>query len=345
MSISIAKILDAIGNHQFQGDQNYLIEAPATLGDAGPTHISFFGQIKYKEQAAASKAGCLIVEDGFKNQLDGYEGLRIYVPKAVPAWRLVLKLWENDLVDQPWGIDPAARVSRTARLGKNVSIGALAFVDDRVIVGDGTVIHPQCYIGKSVSIGKDCVIYPGVVIRERCVIGDRAIIHPGAVIGADGFGFVTIDGKHEKIPQIGTVEIANDVEIGANCTIDRGTVGPTRIGEGSKFDNAVHIAHNVVVGRGCLFAAQVGIAGSTTIGDYVIFGGQVGVADHVEVAEGTIVGGQSGIIGSIKKKDILWGTPARNHREALKLQALYSRLPEIIEIVKRMGERDPQRHG
>lgn len=336
MPIPLSQIVGTIGEAEFIGDPNFLVEAPAPLKEAGPNHISFFAQIKYREAAQTSKAGCLVIDQSLRNHLTGYSGHRIYSAKAQVAWLKVLKLWELQLAESPWGLDPKAQISRTARLGKNVSVGAFSIIEDRVSVGDATEIYPQCYIGRSVTIGKDCLIYPRVVIRERCVIGDRVIIHPGTVIGADGFGFITVNGKHEKVPQIGTVEIGNDVELGANCTIDRATTGATRIGDGTKFDDAVHIAHNVIIGRGCLFAAQTGIAGSTTIGDYVICGGQAAITDHAQVASGTIVGGQAGIIGDVKQKDILWGTPARNHREALKLQALYGKLPELFETVKKL---------
>ncbi|MBI2070019.1 MAG: UDP-3-O-(3-hydroxymyristoyl)glucosamine N-acyltransferase [Elusimicrobia bacterium] len=336
MNHPLLKILETIGPATLEGDAHFEVRAPATLKDAEASDIALFSSDRYADDLTTTRAGAILAADKLRPLTEHFRGRKIFVPNIMLAWAKLLALWERSMAEAAWGIDPAAHVARTVRLGKNVSVGALAVIEDRVEIGDGTVIHPQCFIGRDVSIGAHCIIYPQAVIRERCKIGDRAIIHSGAVIGSDGFGFVTVEGRHEKIPQIGTVEIGNDVEIGANTTIDRATVGATKINDGSKIDNQIQIAHNVVVGKGCLFAAQVGIAGSSSVGDYVVMGGQVGVRDHVRIAGGTMIGGQAGIISDVKEKDILWGTPSRNHREALKLQVLYNKLPEIYESVKKL---------
>ncbi|MBI4064512.1 MAG: UDP-3-O-(3-hydroxymyristoyl)glucosamine N-acyltransferase [Elusimicrobia bacterium] len=336
MSFKLSQLLETTQAIELEGDPDYSIETPATLREAGPQNISFFLNTKYLQDLKATRAGCVLIAHDLREESRLYQGHKIFAKQPQHAWAKILGLWDRANRDLPWGIDPAAHVSRSARLGKNVSIGALTIVEDRAVVSEGTIIHPHCYIGRDAVIGSGCQIYPGVVIREGVKIADRVIIHPGVVIGADGYGFASGQDGHYKIPQIGTVEIENDVEIGANTTIDRATLGVTRIGEGTKIDNLVQIAHNVIIGKRCLIVAQVGIAGSCVIGDDVIFGGQAAVKDHVEVASGTIVGGQAGVIGDVKTKDILWGTPARNHRDVLKTQALLARLPEIYDAVKKL---------
>ncbi|MBI4668555.1 MAG: UDP-3-O-(3-hydroxymyristoyl)glucosamine N-acyltransferase [Elusimicrobia bacterium] len=336
MAFKISQIIAAIGPAKFEGDPNFTVEAPASLQDAGTQNITLFSNEKYAEQAAGTKAGCLLTAEKLAHLAASFKGNKIIVPHIQEAWAKLLGLWDRELSEQPWGIDPKAVVSRTVRLGKNVSIGAMTVIEDRVVIGDGAVIYPQCFLGRGVIIGADTVIYPQVVIRERCKIGSHVIIHPGVVIGADGYGYYPANGKHVKIPQIGTVEIGDDVEIGANVTIDRATMGATRIGSGTKIDNLVQIAHNVQIGKNCLIVAQSGIAGSSVLGDGVILGGQAGVGDHIEIAAGTIVGGGAGVIGDVKEKDVLWGTPARNHRQVMRLLALYYKLPEINEAVKKL---------
>ncbi len=337
---SLKELLEVIGEGTIDGDPDALVSAPSSLTSAQKNSIAFYAHAKHKGSLAQTHAGSLLTHLKFETDLKNFKGNKIVVSNVLLAWAKVLRLWQKDAATAPWGIDPKAVLARTVKLGKNVSIGPLSVIEDQVAIGDNSAIYPQCYIGKNVTIGSHCVIYPQVVIREDCVIGDGVIIHPGSVIGADGYGYVTVNGKHEKIPQIGNVIIENDVEIGANVTIDRATIDSTRIGEGTKIDNLVHIAHNVEIGKGCLIIAQVGIAGSSKLGNYVVLSGQVAVKDHVEIAGGTIVGGQSGIIGDVKTKDILWGTPARNHREMLKLQALINRLPELYEAVKKIQKRD-----
>ena len=203
-------------------------------------------------------------------------------------------------------------------------------------IGEGTAIFPQCYIGKNAKIGTQSLFYPQVVLREECEVGDRCIVHPGTVIGSDGYGFVwnPSQNRHHKIPQIGRVILEEDVEVGANVTIDRATLGETRIGAGTKIDNLVQIAHNVRTGKNCLIIAQVGISGSTRIGNQVTLAGQVGVAGHITIGDGAIIAGKSGVMGNIPEKSIYFGYPARPHREAMKLQALFGKLPEFFESLK-----------
>ncbi len=206
-------------------------------------------------------------------------------------------------------------------------------------IGSGTIIYPGCYIGHNVRIGNDCLIYANVVLREDTQIGDRVIIQPGAVIGSDGYGFAALNGKHYKVPQIGNVVVEQDVEIGANVTIDRATTGETRIGEGTKIDNLVHIAHNVMIGRNCLIVAQVGISGSTKIGNSVTLAGQVGVTGHLTIGDNAVITAQSGVMSDVKPGEVLFGSPVRPMKQAMKLQAIYGKLDEIYETIKQVRKK------
>jgi UDP-3-O-[3-hydroxymyristoyl] glucosamine N-acyltransferase len=238
------------------------------------------------------------------------------------------------------GISERAVVSDTAVIDENVTIHALAYISDSARIGKGSIVFPGVFIGRRSTIGEGCLIYPNVTIREGVTIGKNVIIHPGAVIGADGFGYVFENGRHNKIPQVGGVIIEDDVEIGANVTIDRATTGNSVIGKGTKIDNLVQVAHNVQIGQHSILVAQVGIGGSTVIGNGVTLAGQVGISDHAEIAAGTIVGAQAGVTGRLKKGMYL-GSPARPYRETLKSLDLFQRLPElhkkIIEIERKLG--------
>ena len=230
------------------------------------------------------------------------------------------------LIDQqtstiPKGIHPKAHVEPTAKIGA------------------GTIIYPGCYIGHNVRIGEKCLIYPNVVLREDTLVGNRVIIHPGTVLGSDGYGFATDKGVHHKIPQIGRVVIEDDVELGANCTVDRATTGETRIGAGTKIDNLVHIAHNVQIGRGCLITGQVGIAGSARIGDRVMMGGQVGISGHLTVGDGAVIAAQSGVMSDVEPGAVLFGSPVRPIKQAMKLQAIYGKLEEIYDTIKQVRKK------
>jgi UDP-3-O-[3-hydroxymyristoyl] glucosamine N-acyltransferase len=209
-----------------------------------------------------------------------------------------------------------------------------AHVESTAVIGAGTIIYPGAYIGHNVRVGEQCLIYPNVVLCEDTQVGDRVIFQPGSVIGSDGYGYATQDGRHHKIPQLGHVVIEDDVEVGANVTIDRATTGETRIGAGTKIDNLVHIAHNVQVGKNCFIVAQVGIAGSTRVGNNVSLGGQVGVAGHLTIADGAVIAAQSGVMSDVGPGEVLFGTPVRPIKQAMKLQAIHGKLEEIYDTIK-----------
>ena len=224
-------------------------------------------------------------------------------------------------------------------MGRDVGVGACVIIEGHVTIGDGTTIHAGSYVGHHTVIGNGCLVYPNVTIREKITIGHRVIVHSGTVIGSDGFGYVTEGGTHRKIPQVGTVEIEDDVEIGANVTIDRATIGATVVGQGSKIDNLVQIAHNVKIGRGCLIVAQAGIAGSSILGNDVTLAGQVGVGGHVRVGDKVIAAAQSGIPNDVPAGSIVFGTPARPINEERKIQVIIGKLPEIYDDFRAMKKR------
>jgi UDP-3-O-[3-hydroxymyristoyl] glucosamine N-acyltransferase len=235
---------------------------------------------------------------------------------------------------RPTGVHPAAVVEVSAVLGSGAAVGAHAYVGHGAQIGERSIIHPLAYVGPHVRIGPDCEVHAHVSLREGTILGARVTVHNGAVLGSDGFGYVLGPKGHTKIPQVGIVVVEDDVEIGAGATIDRATLGETRIGAGVKIDNLVQIAHNVRVGRGCVLASQCAVAGSSVLEDGVIFGGQVGVADHVTVGAGAVALGGSKIIGDVPGGDVVMGYPARPRREFLKAQAALRRLPDLLRKLR-----------
>jgi UDP-3-O-[3-hydroxymyristoyl] glucosamine N-acyltransferase len=234
------------------------------------------------------------------------------------------------------GVHPKAVVAPSATLGRNVAIGAYAVIEDGVRLGDGAVVYPFAFVGRESDIGEGTILWPHVYVGERVTIGKRCLIHAGTSVGADGFGYLSTREGHRKIPQIGTVVIEDEVEIGANCTVDRATITVTRIGAGTKIDDQVHVAHNCDIGRGCLLCGLVGVAGSTTVGDGVVMGGQAGVGDHVNVASGAIIGAQAGVIGNIDEPGVYSGYPARPHQHQLRVLAVEQKLPEMAQRLKQL---------
>jgi UDP-3-O-[3-hydroxymyristoyl] glucosamine N-acyltransferase len=343
------KELSQITSGELQGDGAWVVTGAAGLLDASPQDVSFLGNPKYAAQTGKSQAGCIFLPFSAKGTpMAAAVKNRIYVEDPQWAFAQVLALIEKELQKKPLVIlpDPKAQINPEARLSPNVFVGPFTVIERLAVVGEGSWISAQCYLGPQVKVGKGCKIYPQVVIRERCEIGDRVIIHSGTVIGADGFGFSTDKktGNHRKIPQIGNVVIENDAEIGANVTIDRATVGTTRIGAGTKIDNLVQIGHNVQIGKNCLVVSQVGISGSTKIGNQVVLAGQAGIVGHVTIGDGAIITAQSGVMNDVEPKAVLFGSPARPHREGLKIQALLSKLPELYETIKTLKaglETDP----
>lgn len=258
----------------------------------------------------------------------------LYVDNPEWAFTQYLRALTAARTVHPKGIHPTAVIDPSAKVGANATVGAYSVIEKNTVIGDNAIIYPHVFIGCDVIIGDNALIYPQVVVREDTIIGHNVVIEAGARIGVDGFGFVTVNGKHEKIPQVGNVIIGDDVEIGANTTIDRAKIDVTFIDSNVKLDNLIQIAHNVKVGYGCIFVSQVGIAGSTEFGKYVVLGGQVGVAGHIKIGDQVQVGAQSGIMGNTEPKKILFGSPAREIKEMMKIYAIQGKLPDIYKEIK-----------
>ncbi|MEZ4653969.1 MAG: UDP-3-O-(3-hydroxymyristoyl)glucosamine N-acyltransferase [Candidatus Eisenbacteria bacterium] len=251
----------------------------------------------------------------------------------------VLQIFSRPPDQPPTGIDPSAIVSPNAQLGEGLAIGPHVVIEDGVHIGDGTVLMAGCYVGPRSRIGRGCRLYPRVVIREDIQVGDQVILHPGVVLGSDGFGYAFDAGQHRKIPQMGRVVIEDDVEIGANSTIDRATTGETRIGRGTKIDNLVHVAHNVEIGPLSILCAQAGISGSTRLGRGVTLAGQAGLVGHIEIGDGARVGAQGGVTKSVKAGETVSGYPATNHGRASRMYAALRHLPDALRSLRNLEQR------
>ena len=330
MTFTLQELAIFSGGELRGGDAGLKIVGVASLLEAGPGEVTFYADPRYLSRLQRTRASAILVPLNFSQQTAAAQ-IRVADP-AKAFERVVAKLAPKPIAF-PAGIHPTAVVDPSAKIGNAVSIQPHVVIEANSILGDNTIIGAGSYIGHESSIGALCLIYPNVTIRERTRIGSRVIIHAGAVIGADGFGFEFVDGRHKKIPQIGIVQIDDDVEIGANTTIDRARFGRTWIQEGVKIDNLVQIAHNVIVGKNSIIAAQTGISGSTRIGANVMMAGQVGVIGHLEIGDGTVIAAQSGI-----SKDLpggAWfGSPAVPLAEAKRQIAWTHRLGKLFDRIK-----------
>ena len=334
---TVRSLTDHVGG-KLLGDGDQPISGINDLRSATPDEISFLGNSKYEAQALNSRAAAILVNP---KDAERFSFTRIVVDSPSKAFEQITLLFAPPPLKFEPGIHPTAIVAPDAVIGENVCIQAHAVISARVRIGARTVIGPNCFIGDGSTIGEDARLYPLVVLRERSVIGARVILHSGAVIGSDGFGynFDPKTGRHIKIEHTGFVQIDADAEIGANTTIDRGRFGKTHIGEGTKIDNLVMIGHNVTVGAHSIIVSQTGISGSTTLGKYVTLAGQVGLAGHLNVGDRVTITAQSGINKDVPVGAILSGRHALPAREALKLEALGRRLPELFERIKAIEAR------
>lgn len=340
MNFSADLIAQQIGG-TVDGDGNVCVSSFAKIEEAKPGSITFLANPKYTQFIYDTKASIVLVRRDFVPERPVSATLiRVDDPYATLSSLMTLAAQASQPVLS--GIEQPSYVSANATLGSDVYVGAFAYIGDGAKVGDGAKIYPQAYVGRNVSIGEGSIIYPGVKIYDGCKIGSRCIIHSGAVIGADGFGFAPEADGYHKIPQIGIVEIADDVEIGANTTVDRATMGSTVIGRGTKIDNLVQIAHNVEIGANTVMAAQGGVAGSAKLGDWCMIGGQVGVAGHIKVGNRVEVGAQSGIPNNVADGKRIMGYPAvavgqfaRQASWVKHLGELYGRVDEIEKKLKK----------
>jgi UDP-3-O-[3-hydroxymyristoyl] glucosamine N-acyltransferase len=318
-----------------EGDGSIEITGVAGIDQAQPGQLTFVANPKYQPALATTHASAVILDERVPKPACAV--LRTSEPYV--AFARALELFD-DLPRPPVGVDACSAIGRDVHVGKNVAIGPFVSIGDNVVIGDNTIIHSHVAIGAGTRLGHDCRVYSHVAIRERLTIGDRAILHSGVVLGSDGYGFARRpDGTHYKIPQIGTIVIEDDVELGANTCIDRPAVGETRIAAGTKIDNLVQVAHGVHVGSRVLLAAQSGIAGSTVIEDDVTFAGQVGVAGHITIGKGTIATAQTGIPNSTEPGSFVSGYPAIPNRDWLKSSAVFKKLPELRKLVQDLERR------
>ena len=322
--------LATLSGAELIGDPKLQITGAASLGEATPGEISFFANRKYIGLLRKTRASAIFVPPDFAEPINAAQ---VRVSNPTKAFEQVLLKFAPSAVTFAPGIHSTAIVDPSVQLGERVSIQPLAVIEAGTRIGDDTIVGAGSYIGHETVIGSACHIYPQVTIRERSKIGSRVIVHSGAVIGADGFGFEMVDGRQEKIQQLGIVQIDDDVEIGANTTIDRARFGRTWIQEGAKIDNLVQIAHNVVIGKNTVIAAQSGIAGSVRIGQRVLIGGQVGVIGHIEIGDNTALGAQSGISKNISG-GAWWASPAVPLAEAKQQIAWVRRLGKLVARVK-----------
>jgi UDP-3-O-[3-hydroxymyristoyl] glucosamine N-acyltransferase len=306
------------------------ITAAASLSTAGPSDLSFIEDAKYLDRAAQCRAGAVLAGEFAAAGVPGLDSTLLIVAAPRLAFARAVAFMA-DSARKPSGVHATAVIDPTATIGAHVSIGAHAVVGKNVRIGARTRIGPGCVLFDEVKVGEDCHLVARVTIYSKTIVGSRVLVHAGAVLGSDGFGFAKDEqsGAYHKFPQVGRLEIGDDVEIGANCTIDRAALDATSIADGAKLDNLVHVGHNVQIGRNVVISAQTGIAGSSVIEENVVVAGQVGIADHVRIEEGAILGAQSGVPSNkvIRGKGVVfWGTPARPIREYLKELAALARL-------------------
>lgn len=306
----------------------------ATLRDAGAGDVTFYSNPKYLAALKKCHATVALVPVDFQERVPP---LCLRVENPARAFTEIVTKFAPRPVSYTAGVHPTAMVGQDVELGEGVSVQPYVVIEDGVKVGAHTIIGAHGFIGQGAMIGERCKLSARVTVGERCQVGNRVVIHSGTVLGSDGFGFEFVDGRHEKIPQIGIVQVDDDVEIGANCTIDRARFGRTWIQRGSKLDNLIHVAHNVVIGEHCILVAQAGVSGSTRLGSHVILGGQVGLVGHIELEAGTMVAAQSGVSKSLRKGTYSGypATPIEEWREAV---VLVRRLPALVERVAKLEQ-------
>jgi UDP-3-O-[3-hydroxymyristoyl] glucosamine N-acyltransferase len=336
-----AEAIAALVSGELIGDGRVSVSGVAPLDRANAAHLSILSSAKYAPMLASTKAGVVLVDPEFRDAV-GAPTARIIVKN--PLEKLLSLLPRLYPERQPQrGVSATARIGKGATLGERVSVGEYAVIGAGSELGSDVVIGAQCVVGEKASVGDGSRLWPGVTIYPGASLGHRDMIHSGARIGCDGFGYVFRDGEHQKIPHVGRCIIGDDVEIGANSTIDRGSIDDTVIGKGTKIDNLVHIAHNVRIGEKCLIMAQVGVAGSVTIGDGVILAGQAGISGHLSIGAGARVAAQAGVFGDIPAGETWSGYPARPHRESLRASAALLKLAGMMRRVEKLLEHsDPK---
>ncbi len=330
--MELRELANALGGLTVDGDESFQVDGVASLDDAGQSDLGFVRDDVVAATLGGRAVGALIAPHGI--EVGGRPAIRSANPSLDFARATGLL---HPAPKPPRGIHPRAFVDPSAEIDPSAAVGPLASVGAGCRIGPGSVVHPNVAVGEDVVIGADCVLHLGCVVREGTRIGDRVILQPGCAIGGDGFGYEFDEkGEHAKVPQVGNVVLEDDVEVGANSTIDRARLGSTRIGRGSKVDNLVMIAHNVEVGAHSIFISQVGIAGSTTIGERVFFMAQSGAGGHLKIGDGAFVGARGGVIEDLEAGSRVWGFPALPERTWHRSQAIFGRLTDLVRRVRRL---------
>lgn len=328
-----AKEIAALTGGTIVGDPEIQVTGVAGIKESVPGDVTFIASPKYVPALKTTQASVVIMDRTLSTD---YTGTIIRVDNPVQAFtQVVMQVMPPPVKFAP-GVHPRAVIATTAQLGTDVSIQAGAVIEEGAVIGDRSVIGANTYVGHGCQIGVDCLLYANVTLREYTVLGQRVILHSGVVLGADGFGFEQVKGANQKIPQVGTVEIGDDVEIGANSAIDRARFGKTRVGRGTKIDNLVQIGHNCVIGEECIICGLVGLAGSTIIGNNVTVAGQVGVAGHLTIGEKSIIMAQAGVTKDVPPGSFMLGAPAVPHKEFKRVNAATQRLPELTSKVQEL---------
>lgn len=337
-TITLGELAREVGGNIVRGEPAFVISGMAALDAAGPFDVSFLGNAKYRPQFLTTEAGAAIVPEGENGGPESCAVIAVSNPSL--AFATVVRMFGRPPKPFAAGVHPRAFVHETAKLDpQKVSIAPGAVISAGVEIGDGTTIAANVVIEDDVIIGRDCLIHANVSIREGCKLGDRVMIQPGAVIGSDGYGYEFTEGHHKKIEQVGIVELHDDVEIGANTTIDRARFGKTVIGEGTKIDNLVQIAHNVVIGKHCLIVAQTGIAGSAKLGNYVTIAAQAGVAGHILIGDKAVCAARTGASKNLEGGKTYLGSPAQEFHIEQKMRASFRSLPKLVGEVKALRKR------
>ncbi|TMQ53152.1 MAG: UDP-3-O-(3-hydroxymyristoyl)glucosamine N-acyltransferase [Candidatus Eisenbacteria bacterium] len=334
---AVAKAIDGT----VVGDGSVEITGVAGIREAREGDLTFLANPRYESYLDQTQASAIIVSENHRS----IGKPLIQNPNPYLAFLKAIRLFAGEAERPCAGVHPTAVVSEEAYVAQDASIGPYVVIERGASIGARAIVHAGCYVGARARLGDEILLYPNVTVREECVLGDRVIVHSGTVVGSDGFGFVRDGDVYRKLPQVGNVVVEDDVEIGANVTIDRATTGTTRIGAGSKIDNLVQIAHNVQVGENCIIVAQVGISGSTVLGDHVVLAGQVGIVGHIEIGDGASVGAQSGVSKSVKAGERMFGYPAMPLRQAKRIEASIRNLPELIQTVRRLKRRVDELEG
>lgn len=338
VSFTPAEIEAIVQPRQVRGATTAVVRGIAALNAAAPGELAFLGNSKYKSDVASTQASVVLLPPDYEGA-PREDQLFLLVDSPSGALARLCSRIEQSLWPRPSpGVHPSAVLAPGAQVAASATVGPLCVIEAGAVIGEGSHLQANVFVGRSAVVGANCWLMPGVVVAAECKLGNRVRLHPGVVIGSDGFGYEFAGGRHEKVPQVGNVVVEDDVEIGANSTIDRARFSQTLIGAGTKIDNLVQVGHNVIIGKHCLLCAQVGIAGSTTVGDYVVLGGQVGVAGHITIGKGAKAGGQAGITASVAPGIAINGTPAVPYALERRLAILHQRLPELFKKVDALEE-------